>query len=185
MKFFLDISRLHHTLRVAYEQISPEKRQAFLSQVLEGWELTREQAQLCASNLLTENVEGSADFARTNACNVLGTWVRGEQQGIATAWLKTMKETWKFNDDLTYVHKIDTYEGYSTGPSPYFQSAYSRPTANSEWGVWAPADTITDRFKLFIMSSSGFARCMTFEWMDNSALYHKACCIDGTRFARE
>jgi len=156
LKFFADISALHNTLRVAYEQVPSESRHAYVSQGLESWGLSKEQAQLCASNLLTQNVEGSADFARTNALNVMGSWVRGEQEGMATAWLKTMKETWKFNPDLTYVHKIETYEGYSTGPSPYFQSSYSRPTTNSEWGVWAPPDTIVDQLKLFVMSSSGY-----------------------------
>lgn len=185
LKFFADISALHNTLRVAYEQVPSESRHAYVSQGLESWGLSKEQAQLCASNLLTQNVEGSADFARTNALNVMGSWVRGEQEGMATAWLKTMKETWKFNPDLTYVHKIETYEGYSTGPSPYFQSSYSRPTTNSEWGVWAPPDTIVDQLKLFVMSSSGFARCTTFEWIDNRNCDYKACSIGGNRFGRE
>jgi hypothetical protein len=72
--FFDDISALHHTLRVAYEQVPSESRHAFISQGLESWGLSKERAQLCASNLLTQNVEGSADFARTNAMHVMGSW---------------------------------------------------------------------------------------------------------------
>jgi len=182
--FFDDISALHHTLRVAYEQVPSESRHAFISQRLESWGLSKEQAQLCASNLLTQNVEGSADFARTNAMHVMGSWVRGEQEGAVGSWLSTMKETWKFNIDLTYVHKIEKYES-SISTGPFFQSSYSRPTTNREWGVWAPPDTIADQLKLFVMSSSGFARCMTFEWIDNCNCDYKACSIGGDRFGRE
>jgi len=182
--FFDDISALHHTLRVAYEQVPSEGRHAYLLQCLESWGLSKEQAQLCASNLLTQNVQGSADFARTNAMHVMGSWVRGEQEGAVGSWLSTMKETWKFNIDLTYVHKIERYES-SISTGPFFQSSYSRPTTDSEWGVWAPPDTIVDQLKLFLMSSSRSARCMTFEWLDNRNGDYKAFSIVGNRFGRE
>ncbi|MFL6500197.1 MAG: hypothetical protein ACJ8LL_05710 [Candidatus Udaeobacter sp.] len=95
-----------------------------------------------------------------------------------------MKETWKFNIDLTYVHKIEKYESnISTGP--FFQSSYSRPTTDSEWGVWAPPDTTADQLRLFLMSSSGSARYMTLEWVDNRNCDYKACSIGGNRFGRE
>jgi hypothetical protein len=48
MKFFTDISALHHTLRVAYEQVPAEKRRDFISEGLQGWGLTQEHARLCA-----------------------------------------------------------------------------------------------------------------------------------------
>jgi hypothetical protein len=38
-----------------------------------------------------------------------------------------MKETWKFNVDLTYEHTTERYEGGIT-TGPFFQSSYSRPT---------------------------------------------------------
>ncbi|MFL6505764.1 MAG: hypothetical protein ACJ8KC_10155 [Candidatus Udaeobacter sp.] len=66
--FFNDVSALHHTLRVAHEQVPPEGRHAYLLQCLEKWGFSNEQAQLCALNLLTQNVEGSADF-REDECN--------------------------------------------------------------------------------------------------------------------
>ena len=181
--FFNDVSALHHTLRVAYEQVSSEERHAYLLQCLERWGFSNEQAQLCALNLLTQNVEGSADFAQTNAMHVIGSWVRGEQEGAVGSWLSTMKEVWKFNIDLTYVHRMEKYESnISTGP--FFQSSYSRPRTDSEWGVWAPPDTTTDQLRLFLMSSSGSARYVTFERVDNRNCYYIACSVGGNRFAR-
>ena len=88
MVFFDDISTLHRTLRRAYEQVPSESRHAFISQRLESWGFSEDQAQLCASNVLTQNVEGSADFARTNAMHVMGSWVRGEQEGAVGSWLR-------------------------------------------------------------------------------------------------
>jgi hypothetical protein len=67
---------------------------------------TPEQASLYASTVLCRNAEGSADWTAINAGHIVGSWVRGEQEGAVGSWLSTMKETWKFNVDLTYEHKI-------------------------------------------------------------------------------
>ena len=92
-----------------------------------------------------------------------------------------MKETWTFNIDLTYEHKIERYESnISTGP--FLQSSDSRPTASVQSGVWAPPDWIRDQWDLFLMSSNGFARQMKLEWLDNSNCDYRACSIDGQRF---
>ena len=130
------------------------------------------------------NAEGSADWVRTNAFHVGGSWVWGEQQGNVGSWLSTMKETWKFNIDLTYEHKIEKYDS-SISTGPFFQSSYSRPTGSVQSGIWAPPDWIRDQLDLFVMSSESFARQMKLEWIDNSNCDFRACAIDGQRFGRE
>ena len=120
---YRSVRALHTALRLAYEKVPPDARRARLAELLESWGFTKEQASLYASTVLCQNVESSADWAVTNGSRVLGSWVRGEQQG--TEWLNTMKETWKFDINLTYEHKIETYEGYTTPSWTYVQSTYS------------------------------------------------------------
>ena len=116
--------------------------------------------------------------------HIAGSWVRGEQEGAVESWLSTMKETWKFNSDLTYEYKIQRYKGgISTGP--FLQSSYSRPTGSVQSGIWAPPDWIRDQLDLFVMCLDGFARQMTLEWIDNTNYDYRACSIDGQRFGRE
>jgi hypothetical protein len=43
----------------------------------------------------------------TNAGHIVGSWIRGEPEGAVGSWLSTMKETWKFNVDLTYEHTTE------------------------------------------------------------------------------
>jgi hypothetical protein len=81
MNYFRDLSGLHDLLGALYEKAPSEARRAALSQFLEGWGFTPDQASLFASTLLCRNAEGSADWVRTNAFHVSGSWVRGEQQG--------------------------------------------------------------------------------------------------------
>ena len=95
-----------------------------------------------------------------------------------------MKETWTFNIDLTYEHKIERYES-SISTGPFLQSSYSRPTESVQRGFWAPPDWIRDQLDLFVMSSDGFARQMKLEWVDNTNYDYRACSIDGQRFGRE
>jgi hypothetical protein len=185
MKYFPDVSTLHRVLRVLYENAPSEVRRAKLSEFLETeWGFTPDQASLFASTVLCQNAEGSADWTAINAAHILGSWVRGEQEGNVGSWLSTMKETWKFNVDLTYEHKIERYDsGLTSGP--YFQSSYSRPTGSVQTGIWAPPDWIRDQLDLFVLSSDGFARQMKWEWIDNSNYDFRACSIDGQRFGRE
>jgi hypothetical protein len=185
MNYFHDLSALHRVLGVLYEQVPSEERRATLSRFLEKESgFTPEQASLFASTVLCRDAEGSADWVRTNAFHVNGSWVRGEQQGNVGSWLSTMKETWKFNIDLTYEHKIERYDS-SISTGPFFQSSYSRPTGSVQTGIWAPPDWIRDQLDLFVMSSDGFARQMKLEWIDNSNCDYRACSIDGQRFGRE
>jgi hypothetical protein len=184
MNYFRDLSALHDVLGVLYEKVPSEARRGELSRFLEGWGFTPDQASLYASTVLCRNAEGSADWVRTNAFHLSGSWIRGEQQGNVGSWLSTMKETWKFNIDLTYEHKIERYEG-SISTGPFFQSSYSRPTGSVQSGIWAPPDWIRDQLDLFVMSSDGFARQMKLEWIDNTNYDYRACSIDGQRFGRE
>ncbi len=185
MNYFRDLAGLHAALGMLYEKVPAEARRAELLQLLEEWGFTPDQAALYASTVLCRHVEASADWVRTNALHVSGgNWVRGEQQGNVGSWLSTMKETWTFNIDLTYEHKIERYEG-SISTGPYFQSSYSRPTESVERGIWAPPDWIRDQLDLFVMSSGCFARQMKLEWVDNSNYNHRACSIDGQRFSSD
>jgi len=184
MNYFRDVSKLHDVLAVLYRDVPSEARRATLARFLEESGFTPEQASLFASTVLCRDAEGSADWVRTNAFHVIGSWVRGEQQGNVGSWLSTMKETWTFNIDLTYEHKTERYES-SISTGPFLQSSYSRPTASVQSGVWAPPDWIRDQWDLFVMSSNGFARQMKLEWLDNSNCDYRACSIDGQRFGRQ
>ena len=185
MKYFNDVSVLHNVLTALYKNAPEERRRATLARFLESeWEFGSDQASLFASTVLLRNAEGSADWTSTNASHIVGSWVRGEQQGNVGSWLSTVKETYKFNVDLTYEHKIEKYDSSIT-TGPYFQSSYSRPTQSVQSGVWAPPDWIRDQLDLFVMSSDGFVRQMKWEWVDNGNCDYKACSIDGQRFGRE
>jgi hypothetical protein len=185
MNYFRDVSALHDVLNALHKNAPSEERRATLAQFLEKeWGFTPDQASLFASTVLLRNAEGSADWTAINASHIVGSWVRGEQEGNVGSWLSTMKETWTFNVDLTYEHKIERYDSSIT-TGPLFQSSYSRPTANVQSGIWAPPDWIRDQIDLFVMSSGGFARQMKWEWIDNSNYDYRGCSIDGQRFGRE
>jgi hypothetical protein len=81
MNYFRDVSKLHDVLAVLYRDVPTEARRATLARFLEEWGFTPEQASLFASTVLCRDAEGSADWVRTNAFHMSGSWVRGEQQG--------------------------------------------------------------------------------------------------------
>ena len=136
-----DLSALHGLLRSAHEKLAAEERRAaFVNVLKKELGLTTAQAELYTSIVLCQNAEGSADCVMTNGLRVTGNWIRGEQEGNVGGWLSTMKETWKFNDDLTYEHKIERYDS-SISTGPFFQSSYSQPKISLEDGIWAPPDT--------------------------------------------
>jgi hypothetical protein len=105
--------------------VPSKARRATLARFLEESGFTPERASLFASTVLCRDTEGSADWVRKNVFHVSSSWVRGEQQGNVGSWLSTMKETWTFNIDLTYEHKIERYES-SISIGPFLQSSYSR-----------------------------------------------------------
>ena len=103
-----DLSALHGLLRSAYQKCPAEERHAaFVYALKKELQFTEAQAELYTSTVLGQNTEDSADCVRTNGLRVTGSWVRGEQEGNVGGWLSTMKETWKFDINLTYEHKIE------------------------------------------------------------------------------
>jgi hypothetical protein len=185
MDNFRDLSALHGLVHSAYRNCTNEERHArFVDTLKEVLGFTTEQAELYTSTVLGQNSEEFADCVMTNGSPVIGTWIRGEQEGNVGSWLSTMKETWVFKDDLTYEHRTERYDsGMTTGP--FFQSSYSSPKISLQRGIWAPPDTTLDQLKLFVMSTGGFARLITFEWVEKETYNHSACSINGTRFGRE
>jgi hypothetical protein len=144
MNYFRDVAALHNVLTALYKNAPSEARRATLSRFLEKeWEFTPDHASLFASTVLDQNAEGSADSVMTNGMRVTGSWIRGEQEGNVGSWLSTMKETWRFDIDLTYEHKIERYDSSIT-TGPFFQSSYSRPNMSLERGIWAPSDNRLD-----------------------------------------
>jgi hypothetical protein len=102
------------------------------------------------------------------------------QEGMSSALLKSETETWKFSDDLTCEHKLETYEGYV---SP-FGSSYSVPSSSSEFFVWASSDLQAQDLKVVIVSPDGGARVLTFVWMDEE-IFPRKCSIDGDTFIKQ
>jgi hypothetical protein len=157
---------------------------AFVNALKKELGFTTEQAELYTATVLGQNSEECADCVMTNGSRVVGSWIRGEQEGNVGSWLSTMKETWQFKIDLTYEHKIERYDSSIT-TAPFFQSSYSSPKINVQHGIWAPPHTILDELKLFVMSTDGFARSITFQWVEKEIYNYRACSIDGQRFTRE
>jgi hypothetical protein len=184
MNNFRDVSALHSVLRAAYEKIPAELRRDALSECLVGWGFRGDHARLYASTVLSENTEGSADAVSTNVSNIVGSWARGTQEGSPSAWLNSMTETWKFDDDLTYEHRIDKYEGYVSPIGSPIPMSYSRPSRKVERGIWAAPDVRGDVLRLFVMSTEGAARTIRLVWVDKGKYTTPACTIDGERFAR-
>lgn len=185
MDNFRDLSALHGLVRSAYRNCTTEERHAaFVSALKKELGFTTEQAELYTSTVLGQNTESFADCLMTNGLRVTGSWIRGEQEGNVGSWLSTMKETWQFKDDLTYEHKIERYDSSIT-TGPFFQSSYSSPKISLERGIWAPPDSMLDELKLFVMSTEGFARSITLEWIEKDTYNYRSCSINGTRFGRE
>jgi hypothetical protein len=182
VNYFADVSGLHRALRAVYENAPPEARRPALAEYLEQNGFTAAQASLFAHTVLVRNAEGSADWTRTNVSHLCGTWIRSEQQGVVSGWLKTTLVTWKFAWDLTYERKVEKHEDYSTGPSPFFQSSYSHPSIDLECGIWAPPDALEQQIEVFVMSMNGYARTLQLQWVDNENYDYRACVIDGQRF---
>jgi len=185
MDNFRDLSALHGLVHSAYRNCTADERQAaFINALKKELGFTTEQAELYTSTVLGQNTESYADCVMTNGSRVIGSWIRGEQEGNVGSWLSTMKETWQFKDDLTYEHKIERYDSSIT-TEPFFQSSYSRPKMSLERGIWAPSDTMLDELKLFVMSTDSFARSITLQWIEKETYNYRACSIDGKRFGRE
>jgi hypothetical protein len=185
MSYFHDVSALHRVVGVLYRNVPSDERRAMLSRFLEeDCEFTPDQASLFASTVLDQNAEGSADAVMTNGTRIAGNWILSEQEGNVGSWQSTTRETWLFNIDLTYEHKIERYDSSIT-TGPFFQSSYSRPKMSLQRGIWAPSDNTLDQLRLFVMSTEGHARPMMFEWVEKEKYNFRACTINMQRFVRE
>ena len=80
MNYFRDVSALHDVLGVFYEKAPPETRRAELSRLLGEWGFTPDQASLYASTVLC-GTKRAPLIGSTNAGHIVGSWVRGEQEG--------------------------------------------------------------------------------------------------------
>ena len=138
------------------------------------------QAELYSSTVLSRNSNGSASFVARHAYRLAGRWMRCEDRGSAGNLVVMKTETWRFEEDLTYEHKLESYEG-SVSP---FGSSYSLPTSSSEYGVWAPSDQPEDTFTVVIISRAGHCRRLAVEWLDSRSL-PQACKINRRQFMRE
>ena len=182
MKNFKDISALHSVLSVVYSLGEGEVgRTAFAQWLQESLEFDARQAELYSSTVLTKNSNGSADWVSMNAYKVAGEWVRGNMGGSAGNLLVSKTETWQFNEDLTYQHKHESYEGYV---SP-FGGSYSRPSSSSEFGIWAPSDRLEDELRIIAISQSGRSRPIRVGWLGATQTIPTSCTLDGERFARQ
>src|SRR4029078_6728920 len=105
MNYFRDVSALHEVLGILYKKAPSEERRPELSRLLEEWGFTPDQASLYASTVLRRNAEGSADWMSPNAGHIVGSWIRGEQEGAVGSWLSTMMETLQFNTESSSAQK--------------------------------------------------------------------------------
>lgn len=182
MKNFKDISALHTVLSAVYAAGEGDVGRKFFTQALqEKFEFNLRQAELYASKVLSRNSNGSADWVSMNAYKVAGTWVKGDVKGSAGNLVVTKKETWQFSEDLTYEHKHESYEGYS---SP-FGASYSTPASSSEFGIWAPSDQLADEIQIVVIASTGWCRPLKIGWLGATESIPRSCSLDGVRFTRE
>jgi hypothetical protein len=182
MKNFNDVSTLHRVLTNAFNTGEGQiGREALAQKLQELLEFDQSQAHLYSWTVLWENSSKSADHSSANAYKLLGRWSKGNSDGSAGNLLVTRTESWLFNEDLTYQHKHERYEGYS---SP-FGGSYSRPSASSETGIWAPSDRLTDETNIVAISSSGWSRQVTIGWLGSSLENPTSCIIEGERFAKQ
>ena len=184
MKNFNNLSALRSILEELYQKnlLRPEwRREAFVDFLERDLELTKNDASLYASTVLTRNAEGSADWVGSAAIKVLGRWIKMSQEGMAAAWLKSVTETWKFSDDLMCEYKLETYEGYT---SP-FGSSYSRPSSTRSAFIWAPSDSCREILDVVIVPlAGGMARTLKFAWLDQE-LFPRKCSINGDTFVKQ
>ena len=182
MKNFKNISALHSVLSEVYSLGEGEVgRNVFPQWLQENLELNEGQAELYSSTVLTKNSNGSADWVMMNGYKVVGKWTSGNMDGSAGNLLVSKTETWQFNEDLTYQHKNESYEGYV---SP-FGGSYSRPSSSSELGIWAPSDRLEDEFCIIAISQSGRSRSIRVKWLGATKINPVSCTLDGARFARQ
>jgi hypothetical protein len=187
MKNFGDLDALCRVMANIYKAgAGAPGREIFTEGLISELELTKEQADLYASVVLSRNTEGSADRARSAAASVMGRWTGAQSQGTnPSVYVSGTQDTWEFKDDLTYAHRQTSYEGYVAPPSAFSSFSYSRPREHVVEGMWAPPDWLEQSgLTIVIISYAGAATRLTFEWTDPSSFYHSSCKINGFAYAR-
>ena len=184
MKNFNDLPALRSVLQELYKKgpLDPERRrEVFVDFLQQQLDLTKDDASLYASTVLTRNAEGSADWVGFAAIKMFGKWIRMSQEGMAAAWLKSVTESWEFSDDLMCEYKLETYEGYTSA----FGSSYSRPSSRRTAFIWAPSDSCSENLDVVIVPlDGGLARTLKFAWLDQEVFPHK-CSINGDAFVKQ
>jgi len=182
MMNFKDISALCGVLSAAYNLgEGAVGRDAFSHLLREQFEFDADQAKLYASTVLSVNSNGSSDWVSMNAHKLAGKWVRGDSSGSAGNLVVTKTWIWQFNEDLTYENRYETYEGYN---SP-FGDSYSRPTSQSEYGIWAPPDQLADEISIVAISTTGWCRPIKISWRGATQTIPSSCSVDGVDFGRQ
>jgi len=182
MMNFKDISALCGVLSAAYNLgEGAVGRDAFSQLLCEQFEFNADQAKFYASTVLSLNSNGSADWVSMNAHKLAGKWVRGDSSGSAGNLVVTKTWIWQFNEDLTYENRYETYEGYN---SP-FGDSYSRPTSQSEYGIWAPPDQLADEISIVAISTTGWCRPIKISWRGATQTIPSSCSVDGVVFGRQ
>src|SRR5687768_14813586 len=182
MKNFKDVDRLCAVLKAAYQDGEGDPgRQAFKQALRDRLGFNETQAELYATKVLSGNVNGSAAWVSMNAWKMIGTWVRGDMTGTAGSLVVTKTETWQFNEDLTYRHGFERYEGYV---SP-FGSTYAAPSSSADTGIWAPCDWLDDNIQLVAIAATGWCRPIKIGWLGSTDTLPHSCSLNGARFTKE
>jgi len=184
MQNFVDMPALHDFLNSIYECQEGEPGQKLLKEeLIKQLQFTEAQAQLYSSTVLTKNSNGSADWVNMNAGKMLGSWVHIDQYSSA-GYMNSKTDSWVFNEDLTYQHKIEKYESsLSLGAFQNF-SMSSNPTPTISFGIWAPSDRLEQTFNVVIIASSGYASILKVAWPNDKDFICKSCTIDGVQYAK-
>ena len=181
--FFSDLASLVKFFGEAMSSYSQEAKRERCLEVLREWGHTDDLANLFVSVALSRD-SNSADGIELNGDRITGTWMRGEQTGNVGSYLKTVRDTWTFMDDLSYTHRIETNEDFMT-TGPYFQSSYSGPKITEENGLWSPPDSVEGNLKIFILPYHGKAGTVNLEWVEPERFSYEACKLNRLRYAKE
>ena len=184
MKNFTDFYALHNFLEKISESVEGEPVRNLFSQILqEQLEFTPEQARIYSSVVLTQDSNGSGDWVSMNAAKLSDTWVHMDQFSSG-GFISNKTTTWEFNDNLTYLHKIEKYDStLNLGTLSNF-SAVVNPKPVIEYGIWAPTDSLDLNSRIVIISSSGHTSFLKIVWPEEGHS-PKSCKIDDVSYARQ
>jgi hypothetical protein len=164
---FANIEALHSVLSAIYKAQEGLAGVALFREILQrDLHFSLQQAEKYSETVLTRNSNGSADFVNMNAYKLVGTWSRGNSKGSAGNLLVTKTESWIFQEDLTYEHKNESYEGYVSS----FGGGYSRPRSSSTYGIWAPSDVPSSAISMVTIKSDGIPHTRSVTWQPDERM---------------